>query len=416
MPTIAAVVLTDPRGRRFAGLDVNERAAVVARRAGINHVHYVGHAMPSRGTRHRLRGLGLKVTGTRGSERPLASAPRVDRVLLLPATTVLQPAALKAFLRAAEPEAAAVLVDQGASRQGGHAVLVDASRRGEVHDAKTMFDVVTRLMRTSHLRAITVSPYYCAALPDDRDIAPLEREYLRVTNGGSTEGLFTRSIRVFSVPLSLRLLRYPITPNQVTIIGFALSVAAGCLFALGAYDAGVAGALLYFASMVLDCSDGEVARAKLADSPFGAWLETVTDYLSYFVVLGGIVWGDVAREGFCSHAMAAVIAASASLGVVALVGYQRARVARANPGAFDDALAAQLRTGTLVQRFAVWGRQLIKRSFVAHLILFQALIGHLPALTKIWAIGAVAALVVVLSIHAHLIRSVRVEPLGSSAA
>ena len=44
---------------------------------------------------------------------------------------------------------------------------------------------------------------------------------------------------------------------------------------------------------VLDCSDGEVARATLSDSKFGAWLETVTDYLSYFVVLGGMFVGVV---------------------------------------------------------------------------------------------------------------------------
>src|SRR5262249_6239250 len=153
------------------------------------------------------------------------------------------------------------------------------------------------------------------------------------------------------------------------------------------------------------CSDGEVARATLGDSKFGAWLETVADYLSYFVVLGGIVWGDVRVEGFCIHAASAVIAALASVSIVTLVGYQRACVAADDPGGFDDALAADLSQGTLVQRFAAWGRQLIKRAFVAHLVLFQALIGQLPALTEIWAYGAVAALVVVLAVHTHILQT-----------
>ena len=86
-------------------------------------------------------------------------------------------------------------------------------------------------------------------------------------------------------------------------------------------------------------------------------------------------------------------------------------MASANPGAFDDALAAELKQGTVTQRFAVWGRQLIKRSFVAHLILFQALIGFIPALTEIWAYGALGALVIVVSVQMHIIRSVRVQPL-----
>ena len=97
--------------------------------------------------------------------------------------------------------------------------------------------------------------------------------------------------------------------------------------------------------------------------------------------------------------------------IVSIVGYLRARVASVNPGAFDDALAAELRQGTATQRFAVWGRQLIKRSFVAHLIVFQALIGFIPALTEIWACGALGALVIVVAVHTHIIRSVRVQPL-----
>jgi phosphatidylglycerophosphate synthase len=237
----------------------------------------------------------------------------------------------------------------------------------------------------------------------------LEREYLRTTNGGDTEGVFTRVIRKCSVPLTEKLVRLPITANQVTVAGFGLSLLAGWAFAFGGYWWGIAGALLYYASMILDCSDGEVARAKVADSRFGAWLETATDYLSYFVVMGGVIWGDVVREGYCRHAQAALVAVPATLVIVALVGYQRAQVASANPGAFDDALAAQLGQGSGVQRFSVWGRQLIKRSFLAHLILFQAVIGFLPALLEIWAMGAVGALVLVLAIHTYLVNNVQVE-------
>src|SRR5262249_58564749 len=111
----------------------------------------------------------------------------------------------------------------------------------------------------------------------------------------------------------------------------------------------------------------EVARGSLREPSYGAWLETVTDYLSYFVVLGGIVWGDVRLEGFDHHTTAAVVAALASLAIVLLVGYLRARAAASNPAAFHHALAAELQRGTVTQRFAVWGRQLIKRSFMAHL-------------------------------------------------
>jgi len=246
------------------------------------------------------------------------------------------------------------------------------------------------------------------------DVRQLEREYLTITNGGNTESVFTRVIRKFSVPLSERLVRLPVTANQITVAGFGFSLLAGWAFAFGSYWWGIAGALLYYASMILDCSDGEVARAKLADSRFGAWLETATDYLSYFVVMGGIIRGDMLLEGFCHHAQAAIVAVPATFAIVALVGYQRAQVASANPGAFDDALAAQLGRGSGVQRFSVWGRQLIKRSFLAHPLLFQAVIGFMPALLEIWAMGAVGALVLVITIHTYLVNHVRVEPIPAT--
>jgi len=39
------------------------------------------------------------------------------------------------------------------------------------------------------------------------------------------------------------------------------------------------------------------------------------------------------------------------------------------------------------------------------------LIGELPALTEIWAIGSVAALFIVVAVHTHIIRTVKLSPL-----
>jgi phosphatidylglycerophosphate synthase len=242
------------------------------------------------------------------------------------------------------------------------------------------------------------------------DIPRIERAFLSHGSGGIGEGFFTRQVRRFSIPISRVLLRLHVKPNHVTLAGFAFALAAGVSFVAGGYWAGVLGALLYFFSTILDCCDGEVARGSFGESHYGAWLETITDYLSYFAVLGGIVWGDVRVEGFCIHAKSAIVAAVATLAVMSLVGYLRVRVASENPGGLDDALAAELKKGTPVQRFTGWSRHLIKRSFFSHLVVFQALIGYLPTLTKIWACGAVAGVILVLAVQTHLIRRVRVSP------
>lgn len=65
-----------------------------------------------------------------------------------------------------------------------------------------------------------------------------------------------------------------ITPNQVTLIAFAVAVAAAAGFAVGAP---IAAALLLALASVLDGSDGEVARLTYRSSPYGAFLDAVLD-------------------------------------------------------------------------------------------------------------------------------------------
>ena len=387
MIRIAALIVRDSTPIRFAGLDLAERAERLVRRAGIEHVQIAD------------------------DEYPFAEVPVVDLLLVLPERVIVERSVITDLLRRDIhlPEDAAAVVDAAGESTGLMLLSLRATER--IRAVPRLRSGLRRLGVEANVRSIRVAPRYVARIRDARDVARIETDYLRHTNGGAGEGYFTRNIRVFSIPLSRVLLRWSISANEVTLAGFALAVLGGLAFSIGTYWAGLAGALFYWASMVLDCSDGEVARGALADSKFGAWLETVTDYLSYFVVLGGIIWGDFRLEGFDHHTIAALVAAPATFVIIAIVGYLRARVASVNPGAFDDALAAQLRQGDAMQRFAVWGRQLIKRSFVAHLILFQALIGFIPALTEIWAYGAAGALVIVIAVQTHIIRSVRVQPL-----
>ena len=391
MNRIAVLVVRDSSPIQFAGLDLAERAARVARRAGVATVQIVD------------------------DDQPFAKAPAADRLLVLPERVVVEPKLVGDLLRRSlvGMEDAAVVMD--ASGHSTDILLLSRDAMKRIRFAPRLRLGLRRLAVEAVVGVVTPGSRFCARLRDARDVARVEAEYLRVTNGGDGEGFFTKNIRWCSIPLSTRLVRLGVTANEVTIAGFALAVGAGMSFAAGHYWAGVGGALLYWASMVLDCSDGEVARATVSDSKFGAWLETLTDYLSYFVVLGGIVWGDVRFEGFCKHAVSALVAAAASLSIVFLVGYLRARVASDNPGAFDDALAAELSGGNAMQRFAVWGRQLIKRAFFTHLILLQAVIGELPALTEIWAIGAVAALFIVVAVQTHIIRTVKISPLQPAA-
>jgi phosphatidylglycerophosphate synthase len=91
------------------------------------------------------------------------------------------------------------------------------------------------------------------------------------------------------------LVHTPITPNQVTLISGALGVGAGVALALGARAPrwSLAGGILLFLSVVFDCCDGQLARAKQISSTTGAILDGLADYAvgisvgvgaSYFLV------------------------------------------------------------------------------------------------------------------------------------
>jgi phosphatidylglycerophosphate synthase len=107
----------------------------------------------------------------------------------------------------------------------------------------------------------------------------------------STDDMFARWNRRMSVPLSRVLAQLPITPNQVTFFTLFVALVGAYLLALGGYWQMLAGAILTQISSILDGNDGELARLKVQDSDFGTWLDTLCDYVSYFLTFGAIGWG-----------------------------------------------------------------------------------------------------------------------------
>ncbi len=130
--------------------------------------------------------------------------------------------------------------------------------------------------------------------PDAR--GDLERAFLlrlENPNDGLMDTLLNRKL---SRPLTRGFLRTPLTPNQVTGLSFFVGLlGAGC-FLLGSYGWTLVGALLLQASTVLDCVDGEIARVKMLESPFGEWLDITLDtvvHVAIFIGVGVAVWKQI---------------------------------------------------------------------------------------------------------------------------
>ena len=110
-----------------------------------------------------------------------------------------------------------------------------------------------------------------------------------------TDGVFARMNRKVSIPISRQLIKFPITPNMVSLFTLGVSFLAGAFFALGGWGNMLLGAILSVFASILDGCDGEVARLKLQESAFGCWLETVCDYLYYVFLFGGMMIGVLGR-------------------------------------------------------------------------------------------------------------------------
>lgn len=266
--------------------------------------------------------------------------------------------------------------------------------------------IVAGLHAQSSARPWPMAREFCRPV-DPSDPLRVERDYTRALNG-LDEGYFTKKIRRWSVPLTSHLVRLGVQPTQVTLVGLLLALGSAWCLSQGRYAVGVVGALLYYASMVFDCSDGEVARLTVRDSAFGAWLETAVDYLTYVLLLGALAMASRTRSDAALLELAVWLSVMGSAITVAVASYLRYRVAGADPGQFDEASATALATSTRFHRFARWGRQWIKRSTMAHLIVWLALVNQAPALLYLWALGAVVAAVVIVTVQPFVIRRVAV--------
>jgi phosphatidylglycerophosphate synthase len=151
-----------------------------------------------------------------------------------------------------------------------------------------------------------------------------------------TDGLFARMNRKISIPISRKLINYPISPNIVTLFTLGVSFLAGVFFALGGYWSTVIGALLSAWASILDGCDGEVARLKLQASKFGCWLETVCDYLYYLFIFVGMSVGLTRSRGTEAYLVWGGFLLFGAVASFLAVGSARHRFASDHPEKFLD--------------------------------------------------------------------------------
>lgn len=82
-----------------------------------------------------------------------------------------------------------------------------------------------------------------------------------------------------------------ITPNQVTYASVLFGMWSGYVFSRGSVSAMVLGGILLEVTLVLDCVDGQLARATGRGSEWGRLLDGIAGYFAYGAVVIGIAVG-----------------------------------------------------------------------------------------------------------------------------
>lgn len=212
---------------------------------------------------------------------------------------------------------------------------------------------------------------------------------LRRSSYKDTDAKVARFNRRISVPISVALIRTPLTANQLSVMLVAVGFYSGWLFSIGSYWPGVLAGFLSLAASVLDGCDGEIARLKYQESALGCWIETFGDYSYYVAIFVGITVGAVHQTGFEIFYWIGALALTATIVTFAMLIYLRARITNGQP----DRLHAVARDRFQAEQ-SLWSRIIWRISFVAtraampYGIMVFALLYILPGIIILAAIGA----------------------------
>jgi phosphatidylglycerophosphate synthase len=216
-----------------------------------------------------------------------------------------------------------------------------------------------------------------------------------------TDGIFARMNRKISIPISRRIIPFPITPNMVSLFTLGVSFAAGVFLALGGYWNMLTGAALSWFSSVLDGCDGEVARLKLQESAFGCWLETICDNLFYLFIFSGLTIGLVRSSGNRSHLVWGGLLLSGATMSFLMTGLQRHQMTNGQPERYlqEWHKKADSRSSNPLLYLGRQTEFIIRRCFLPYVILFFSLCGVMNWFLVGAAVGANVVWIVALYSH-----------------
>ncbi len=163
-------------------------------------------------------------------------------------------------------------------------------RACKIHNDTTLSAAIRVLAENKHAKSVQTKGFWID-VDDEKDHQKAEKTLLESLRGKSNDGPVSRWLnRPISTRISKFLVNFNITPNQISIFSFVLSMIAAGLFALGNYWFLAFGGIIAQFASIIDGSDGEVARLKYLSSDYGGWFDAVLDRYADAFLLFGLTW------------------------------------------------------------------------------------------------------------------------------
>jgi len=346
----------------------------------------------------------------------IASVSHDDHMVLVAGNSVYSPALFRQAKERSKNSGAFTMTDND-QPAGICALSADMALDAAEHcppEIRSLDELHAWLISTHYVecKPIDGNSWQRVLTPEDRTAAEAKLDRWLVK---PTDGVFARMNRRISVPISRQLIKFPITPNMVSIFTLGVGIASGALFAVGGYWNVLAGAVLSVWAGILDGCDGEVARLKLLESDFGCWLETVCDYLYYLLIFAGMTIGLIRTSDEKIYLTWGILLLFGAVMSFLVTGLGRHRLATGHPEQYLRIWQAKAedRRSNPILYFGRYTEFIIRRCFMPYALLFFALFN----LTKLVFFSATisANLVWLISLYSYCAFAfTRRTPLGDA--
>ncbi|MET0851279.1 MAG: CDP-alcohol phosphatidyltransferase family protein [Candidatus Rokuibacteriota bacterium] len=302
--------------RPVAGRSLALRAVMAATRAGATAV-----GVPRELARGRLAAELARVPAATRTVRWLEAGADADPVftdapcLLVPVSTLVPPATLRALLARGSEGEGAVL--EGTAARGAPVVAVAPGPVQKLWDRLAMGEAVGEEL-TRHVESVafvTMPAAGASVEVGDGGARAAEDALFRAMGTDGDTGVDRFLHRRVSRALTSLLVRTPVTPNQVSLASLALGLAAAWALWHATAASAAAGVVLYALASIVDHSDGELARLTFRESRLGAHLDWLVDtvihaslVLAMAVTAGGPVLAGVGVAAASGVTLSALLA------------------------------------------------------------------------------------------------------------